>query len=86
MGRQNQILETEVVICFQNLVFLFLGRYKMIIEKVINNNVVSVMDEFGKEAVVMGRGLGFGMKQGMELDEKRSIKFFKFKAEICRIN
>lgn len=80
MGRQNQILETEVVICFQNLVFLFLGRYKMIIEKVINNNVVSVMDESGKEAVVMGRGLGFGMKQGMELDEKKIDKVFQIQS------
>ena len=32
----------------------------MIIDKVINNNIISAYDSEGREVVVMGRGLGFG--------------------------
>ena len=30
----------------------------MLIEKIINNNIVSAVDSKGREVVVMGRGLG----------------------------
>ena len=36
----------------------------MVIQKIINNNIVSAVDGEGREVVVMGRGLGFGMKPG----------------------
>ena len=41
----------------------------MIIERIINNNVVSALDEDGKEIVVMGNGIGFGKKKGQTCDE-----------------
>lgn len=49
----------------------------MIIEKVINNNIVSAYDETGKEVVVMGRGLGFGAKKGARIDDKKVEKIFR---------
>ena len=36
----------------------------IIIEKVINNNIISAYDESGAEVIVMGRGIGFKKKQG----------------------
>lgn len=48
----------------------------MRIEKVINNNIVSAVDEEGREAVVMGRGLGFRTRPGMVLPEKGIEKIF----------
>lgn len=48
----------------------------MVIEKVINNNIVSAIDEEGREAVVMGRGLGFRTKPGTPLPEKGIEKIF----------
>ena len=45
--------------------------------KVINNNVVSCVDEHGQEAVVMGRGLGFQAQTGMELNPDAAEKIFR---------
>ena len=36
----------------------------MVIEKVINNNIVSAVDEEGREAVVWDAGLDFAQNQG----------------------
>lgn len=36
----------------------------MVIDKIINNNIVSAFDEKGLEVVIMGRGIGFQMKRG----------------------
>lgn len=52
----------------------------MIIEKVINNNVVSAVDEEGREVVVMGRGLGFGMKPGKAVPQAKIEKIFRIKS------
>ncbi|PLR76735.1 transcription antiterminator LicT [Bacillus sp. V3-13] len=49
----------------------------MIIAKVINNNVISVMDEQNRELVVMGRGIAFQKKPGDAVDETRVEKIFK---------
>lgn len=49
----------------------------MIIEKIINNNVVSSRDDVGSETVVMGRGLGFGKKRGDLIDEEKIDKIFR---------
>ena len=43
----------------------------MVIEKVINNNIVSAYDDTGKEVVIMGRGIGFGTKPGREVAEQK---------------
>lgn len=48
----------------------------MVIEKVINNNIVSAVDEEGREAVVMGRGIGFRAKPGTSLMKKGIEKIF----------
>lgn len=44
--------------------------------RVINNNVVSCMDDSGHEAVAMGRGLGYFAKPDAALDETRVEKVF----------
>lgn len=45
--------------------------------KAINNNVVSCLDDNGKELVVMGKGLGFSAKPGEKLDYKLVEKVFR---------
>lgn len=53
----------------------------MRIEKIINNNIVSSTDENGREVVVMGRGLGFKMKEGMEIPKDKMEKIFRLDNE-----
>lgn len=53
----------------------------MIIERIINNNVISSRDESGKEIVVMGSGVGFGKKKGDEAEEARIDKIFYMEDE-----
>lgn len=48
----------------------------MRIEKVLNNNVVVARDDSGVEAVLMGRGLGFGAKPGERVAQARVEKRF----------
>lgn len=43
----------------------------------INNNVVSVLDERDQELVVMGRGIAFQKKPGEMVDESRIEKIFR---------
>lgn len=52
----------------------------MIIDKVINNNIISTFDESGNEVVVMGRGLGFQTKQGMVVNNDRIEKIFRIES------
>ena len=52
----------------------------MLIEKVINNNIVSAFDDTGREIVVMGRGLGFGVRPGQPVNEKKIEKVFRIKS------
>lgn len=49
----------------------------MRVKKVINNNIVSSNDDNGEEVVIMGRGLGFHVKPGDKIDEKKVEKVFK---------
>ncbi|MCM3701836.1 BglG family transcription antiterminator LicT [Paenibacillus macerans] len=51
----------------------------MNIAKVINNNVISVLQEDGTELVVMGRGIAFKKKPGDKVDESRIEKVFALK-------
>lgn len=39
----------------------------MLVNKTINNNIVSCLDDSGRELIVMGRGLGFQCKPGTPL-------------------
>ncbi|MGE0969444.1 BglG family transcription antiterminator LicT [Klebsiella sp. WOUb02] len=52
----------------------------MQIAKILNNNVVTVMDEHQNESVVMGRGLGFKKHAGDTLDETLIEKIFELKS------
>lgn len=52
----------------------------MKIDKILNNNVVIVMDKDCHEQVVMGRGLGFKKKPGDALDESLIEKVFALKS------
>lgn len=54
----------------------------MKIEKIINNNIVSSFDDKNREIIVMGRGLGFGCKQGQSIDETKVEKVFRMDNEI----
>ena len=54
----------------------YLGGEKVIIQKVINNNVVSTFDSNGKEVILMGKGIGFRKKTGDELDKTKIEKIF----------
>lgn len=49
----------------------------MVVEKIINNNIVSSFDEKGNEIVVMGRGLGFNLKPGQDIDQNKIEKIFR---------
>ncbi|WP_299050949.1 CAT RNA binding domain-containing protein, partial [uncultured Actinomyces sp.] len=40
----------------------------MVILRVLNNNVVLARDEIGREAILTGRGLGFGRRPGQDVD------------------
>lgn len=53
----------------------------MIINQIINNNVISAVDKKGQEVVAMGRGLGFGIKPGAKVDEKKIEKIFRMEDE-----
>lgn len=45
--------------------------------KTINNNVVSCLDDDGRELVAMGRGLGFHVRPGDVLQETAAEKIFR---------
>jgi beta-glucoside operon transcriptional antiterminator len=53
----------------------------MIIAKVFNNNVVSVLDNQNKELVIMGRGIAFQKRPGDIVDESRIEKIFKLESK-----
>ena len=48
----------------------------MRILKQLNNNIVIASDEQGREVVLMGKGIGFGRKPGMEADLSLAEKRF----------
>ena len=48
----------------------------MKVRKVLNNNVIITCDEQNKEIIVMGKGLAFGLKVGMEINQSRIDKTF----------
>lgn len=53
----------------------------MKITKIINNNVVSSIDEKGREVVVMGKGLGFQKKSGDDINKSAIEKIFQLPSD-----
>ena len=53
----------------------------MKIAKVLNNNVVVVLDAHQREQVIMGRGLAFQKRPGDQLDERRIEKVFALQSD-----
>lgn len=53
----------------------------MKIDKVINNNIVSVLEPSGEEIIVMGRGLGFQGRPGKEIREDKIEKIFRLDSQ-----
>ena len=52
----------------------------IIIEKVINNNIISAYEKSGAEVIVMGRGIGFKKKQGEVVPAEQISKIFRIKS------
>ncbi len=53
----------------------------MKVQKIINNNIVSSTDDNGVEVVIMGRGLGYKIKEGMEIPKSKVEKIFRLDNE-----
>lgn len=53
----------------------------MKVTKIINNNIVTSMDEHGTEMIIMGRGIGFGQKAGCRIPEDRIEKIFRLSSQ-----
>lgn len=51
--------------------------FRMRIKKVINNNILCVVDDKGSELIVTGRGLGFGRKVGQRVDPSSVEKVYR---------
>lgn len=54
----------------------------MEILKVLNNNVVIVLNEENEEVILMGNGLGFQMKPGSEVNTEKVEKIFKLENQM----
>ena len=52
----------------------------IIIEKVINNNIISAYEKSGAEVIVMGREIGFKKKQGEVVPADQISKIFRIKS------
>ena len=52
----------------------------IIIEKVINNNIISAYEKSGAEVIVMRRGIGFKKKQGEVVPADQISKIFRIKS------
>ncbi len=52
----------------------------IIIERVINNNIISAYEKSGAEVIVMGRGIGFKKKQGEVVPADQISKIFRIKS------
>ena len=53
----------------------------MVIQKVINNNVISAYDVNQQEIVIMGKGIGFKAHTGELIDESKIEKVFRVENE-----
>lgn len=53
----------------------------MRIQKIINNNAVTLLEENGKEMVATGNGIGFHKKPGMAVDDIKIEKIYRMENE-----
>ena len=51
----------------------------MVINKVLNNNVITIINENSEEAVVMGKGIAFQKKKGDTINDEKIDKIFILK-------
>lgn len=49
---------------------------RMIFLKTFNNSAALVQDDQGQEQVVLGKGVGFGLKKGDKIDESKIERRF----------
>lgn len=49
----------------------------MQVKKILNNNVVTSLDEHGQEIIIVGNGIGWKSKAGMTIDESKIEKIFR---------
>ena len=49
----------------------------MLVKQILNNNVVSAVDEDGLEVILTGRGLGFNTHNGASIDRDAIDKIFR---------
>lgn len=54
----------------------------MVIDRILNNNVVIIKDNDGKEVVVCGKGIAFKKKIGDEIDENAINKVFVLQDQV----
>ena len=94
LGRQNQNLWLRKSVCKfwffylqgnysavrQHIVWKSKDMDNIIIEKVINNNIISAYEKSGAEVIVMGRGIGFKKKQGEVVPADQISKIFRIKS------
>ena len=50
---------------------------KMIVKKILNNNVITSNDEDGQEIIIVGNGIGWKQKPGQLVEEDRIEKMFR---------
>lgn len=55
--------------------------HNMTIARIVNNNIVVVLDERQREQILTGRGLGFGKKAGDMIDEGAIEKIFVLQSD-----
>ena len=48
----------------------------MHIQKVLNSSVVLVQDDSGEEAILLGKGIGYGRKTGEPIERQPSDRVF----------
>lgn len=53
------------------------GERLVIVEKVLNNNLVSSRDESGREILLLGCGIGWQSKAGQKVDRSKIEKIFR---------
>ncbi len=49
----------------------------MLVEKVLNNNIISSLDEDNREVILVGHGIGWRAKVGQAVDESKIEKVFR---------
>lgn len=69
---------TGLVFIFENKIKENIGEISLMnILKVINNNIVSALDDNNEEIIVMGKGLGFQTKAGVPITADKIEKIFR---------